>query len=123
MYPARFNTYINSLVPSTQPYHDTSSVHPLVMWYIPTNYDSIAPVNYHSIVPSSFPTLENDTTEMPVMMNCITQQKITKQYFCGYIYNLQKTGEEYLKHIAYILEAFIINHTNIPTQEILTSLL
>ena len=79
MYLVVFNTYINSLVPSSQPYHNTSSVPTFLMWYIPTNYDSIPPVNYHSIFPSSFTLLEHDTTEMSVTKKSITELKIAKQ--------------------------------------------
>ena len=73
MYIVVFNTYINSIMTSAQPYHDTSAVHLLVMWYIPTNDDSVYLVNYHPILPSTFPTFDNDTTEMSVTKKSIIQ--------------------------------------------------
>ena len=75
IYLVVFNTYIPIIVPSAQIYHDTISVHPLVMWYITTTYDSLAPFNYHYILKFPFQTSNISTTEKSVTKNNIIPTK------------------------------------------------
>ena len=119
MYLVLFNTHIQSLLPSTQHYHDTGSVHLLVIWYIITNDDITAPFNYHSILPSTFPTSENDKTKISVTKNSINPIKKLKHHFNGYISNIQEIYEGSLKPIGDISRSFIIPYNNIPTKELL----